>query len=428
MRKKKVFILVPPVLILGLYLLAAGEKEKFPAISYRLTTRLDYMDFFHTADINGDGLTDIVGRSLPEGTLGVYFSIGDDEFLKAECWNPAGGEIPDTPLDVGDGDNDGRTEILANVYDLPGGDLLQNWEWTGEPENPVVKAWELRLEPFSIYLAGFTDLDDDGDAEISVVEKKTNMVDYSISVYEHVGDGEYKMWAGMPASYNCGDSSPVELCVMDYDADGRREIVILMNSISRGGFQIVGCESADILSPVSISVDMPYLVFGSGRMNPGDIDGDGKADLLLGIMAENCVSAVMLEYDPGSAMEPAWGWRRNGIFWKSCDAAVGDADGDGIEDDFLFNSSRKQVLFIGSGDNEFSMILERESQSALILPRAIDLDDMDKDGLPEIIIAEWEGEDGDLLIYEMVPNPEYSGCSSRDAINPILREHPWDEF
>ena len=213
------------------------------------------------ADVNGDGKPDIVVANSASDTMSVLLNLGGgkDSVKFASRHIFATGR---QPISVAEADvsGDGIPDIVtANAFDNTVSVLLGNGDGTFQSQ----RTFAVGSRPYSVAVA-----DVNGDGKPDIVT--TNYDDNSVSVLLNDGGGSFLKQQTLTT-----DKSPVQTVVADVNGDGRPDLVTVSNhdsaigvllSSGNGAFQPVTAASGVGLS------DTPFLA---------DLDGDGIPDSIV---------------------------------------------------------------------------------------------------------------------------------------------------
>jgi hypothetical protein len=307
-------------------------------------------------DLNGDGIPDMVvandcvDSSCSTGSVSVLLGNGDGTFQPAQSY-PSGG-LYSFSVAVGDFNGDGKSDVVVanecQTSACSGGSvsvLLGNGDGTLQPARSYASGG---LYALSVAVAAFNG---DGKSDVVVANEcqTSACTSGSMSVLLGNGDGTLQL----AQSYTSG-SVTLSVAVGDFNGDGKPDVVVANEcqpSSCSGGNVTVLLGNGD-------GTFQPALSYASGGLYAfsvavGDLNGDGKLDLVVGNQCQTsaCSSGgigVLLGNGDGT-FQPAQSYASGAMYSNS--VAVGDLNGDGKLDVVAGDRNSGYVsVLLGNGD------------------------------------------------------------------------------
>ncbi|MDO8184313.1 FG-GAP-like repeat-containing protein [Conexibacter sp. JD483] len=345
-------------------------------------------------DVNGDGRADIVavedaGVSSGNGRYRYMYGISNGGGIATWSSVLSGMMLPDR-VAVGDVNGDGKADIVA-VEDnrVSSGDGRYRYMY-GISNGPGVATWSSVLSGMMLpELIAVGDVSGDGKADIVAVE------DDRVSS----GNGRYRYMYGISngpgvatwSSVLTGRALPSRLGVGDVNADGKADVVAAEpqhNGRTRVLYGLSNGSGVASLSTV-LSDFNPSLAFAAA-----DVSGDGKADVV-SLESDGSGRYRYLFGLTGGVTITDWNYvpgdRRGAVAY-----AVGDLTGDGKADILTVEDSG-----VASGNGRYQYVLGTSNGSGIarweailrgmMRPEAIAVGDVNGDGKADIVAVEDSG-------------------------------------
>ncbi len=363
------------------------------------------------ADVNGDGIPDLVAASrcpagndcsfaygyTSSGTVSVLLGTGTGTFQAATAYD-SGGIEPYAAM-VSDVNGDGKPDLIAfNLIDENGGDT-ENASvrvLLGKGDGTFGSAMTYAAGAYATG-AAVQDVNGDGKPDILVATTCTtqNSVSGCLGVLLGNGNGTFQS----APIYAPGGYATYFLAESDLNRDGKADLITVSQ-----------CNSLDecINGPPHHPVLGVLLGNGDGTFQPpalynpgvyptgviaGDVNGDGIPDIVvLGCSAmTTCTgeASVLLGNGDGT-FKPAVTYSADGLFPSS--VAIGDINGDGKADLVVANSfialnvnSGGVAVLLGNGDGTFQPAVSYSSGG--YLADSVSIGDLNGDGKLDVVVA-----------------------------------------
>lgn len=349
------------------------------------------------ADLDGDGKPDLIVANAAAGVLSVFQNIGTNGVLNDGSFAPRFDLVVSTtpagtdPYDVAavDLDGDGRLDLVTLNADNNVVAIFRN---ISTPGPLTTNSFDTRIDlPAGNGLRGLAvqDLDRDGKPEIVT----GNQDDGNISIFKN--DSTTGSIVFEPrVNFDAGDGA-TGVAIGDVDGDGLPDLVsanYYENTISV--FRNLG--QSDLIDSNSFApaVDFP------APANPfslafGDMDGDGKPDLVVGGANGSSTIAVYRNVaSPGSITTNSLGAPANfgAAGWVNF-LALADLDGDGKLDIALVTQNNNAFSIFKNvstpGNFDSSSLAPRVDFPTGANANGLSLGDLDGDGRPDAVFANY---------------------------------------
>ncbi|MBI3846339.1 MAG: VCBS repeat-containing protein [Planctomycetes bacterium] len=332
-----------------------------------------------TGDLDGDGDTDLVASSSVQGGgLAIFTQVTPGKFdTRSVVLHGAAGDLL-SGVAMADVDGDGDLDLVGTGGERSSHLLLWTQESGAFQRVPImVPAGASGDAPGP---KGVAIGDVDGDGRLDLVS--ANFDGNSVTVL--YGDAS-RTFTRTAIVEDAKLESPVSVALADLDGDGRADV---MSADSQSGnvgifyFDSAGTERQRVFLP---------LPNGAGPLSvaTGDLDGDGRLDIACAAGSANELvvfyQRAMGGFDPAdpptivsSAGEPG----------NPQSVAIADMNGDGRVDLVSANyNTHDATIYLQSSPGRFSQAPRRVWDSDLDGPQALAVVDVDGDGDPDVVTA-----------------------------------------
>jgi hypothetical protein len=337
---------------------------------------------------------------------------------------------------VGDIDGDGKTDIIATSPTLNLLMVLHNKSTAGEINKKSFATPIIYKTSIQAGITAITDMDGDGKPDIVLMNVGYTIKpngNNSLSFFHNVSKpGTIKLMAvaitdssaTAPANYNF-KLKPGDFVarVGDYDGDGRPDIAVLNSA----GFITIYHNTYVAGQPLKTLFGVPdSIAVGPSptTFTTGDMDGDGKLDIVVTNYANSSITVLHNTSITGSSKVSSFQRTDFPLNYHPSTASLGDVDGDGILD----------VIIAGPGDKPTTLIHNTSTpghfKEAIINIENLHLfgnynddfliQDLDGDGKPDLLTLNTERKTVNLYTNKSAPGQINSDYFNKEVTCPLI--------
>ncbi len=351
-----------PVLIFVFYLLSANFKQiasfphgaMFPPRSF---------------DSNHNGVPELLFRSPPDTGTMIYEHIGDNYFVETRLFGV-------NLVGLGDGDGDTLTDIFSRHHY---GETLKVWESRFINSYPDTIVWQYFQDTgigYAVPYCAFEDFDQDG-----VMNLFVSVSEIGILSFENNGNNTYELLHFRPLERY----GPAEFVISDFDGDGLLEIVCgdIAGKVYVFENPATGVDSFQLVWTYRLP---PGFGNAYSTAKGNDMDGDGKKEFVIAASAYNRWCFTMFETNGNNSYQKVWQYfYYYGGSLTSGDIDCGDVDGDGKDEMVTFGGLMLNVWDC-VGPDSFVSIWDRWYYADLT-DGVLLVYDLNQNGVAEVVVS-----------------------------------------
>ncbi|MHB8853953.1 MAG: T9SS type A sorting domain-containing protein [Ignavibacteriaceae bacterium] len=368
-------------------------------------------------DLNGDGKSDLAVANQSSITVSVLlnttvFGAAAPSFTATTNFN-TGGASPYSVC-IGDLNGDGKPDLVVPDQ---GSDLVSVYMNTttpgaNAPTFAAVAYFGTGSQPQSVCIG---DLNGDGKPDIAVANSGTNTVSVLLNnTSPGVTTPSFSAKTDLTTDYY-----PSSICIGDLNGDGKPDL-ITANPGGSGPVSVLLNTTALGASTPSFSAKTSFTIGGAYSICIGDLNGDGKPDLVVGNQSGFAVSVLLNTTTPG-ASTPSFTAKTSvatGSFPFS--VSMGDLNGDGKLD----------IATPNYGDGTVSVLLNTTTPGATTpsftthtdftagtYPCSVCIGDLNGDGKPDLVVASISSATESVFLNTTAPGATTPSFSAKTDFN-----------
>ena len=374
-------------------------------------------------DVDGDGRLDVVSANLRSDTLTIFRQESGGEFTLLRSLGGPGAIDGPQSVALGDVDGDGQLDVVSANW-LSHTLTIFRQESGGEfVLLPPLGGPGVIESPRSVALG-----DVDGDGRLDVVS--ANEFSDTLTIFRQESGGEFELLLPLDSD------SPRSVALGDVDGDGHVDVVSA--NYSGNTVTIFRQEAGGEFEPLR-PLGGPGVTEDPRAVALGDVDGDGRLDVVSANHFSNTLTIFRQESSGGFALLQSLGGpgstvalgdldgdgrldvvSANRIFRQESggefvllqslgvagvSVALGDVDGDGRLD-VVYASSNTLIILRQESDGEFTLLQSLGGFGVTSRPTSVALGDVDGDGRLDVVSA--NSSSNTLTIFRQESDGEFT--------------------
>ena len=392
--------------------LSGSSLSNFTPVYSPAKTRLSLLDFsskvdfaagsspytMAMGDLDGDGKSDIAAVNLSSSTVSVYRNTTSNGSIVAGSF---AGKVDFTTgtnpysVVISDVDGDGKPDMVVTNYSSNTVSIFRNSSTSGSISFATRVDFTTGSNPKYVAIG---DLDGDGKPDLAV----SNYFGNTISVFRNLSTSGNISFAGK-IDFSTG-SLPAGIAMSDVDGDGMLDIgVVDFNASTVSVFY-----NQSNVGTINLAAKVDFATGSTpGLVAFGDVDGDGKSDLVITNQNPNTISVLRNTATIGSittnSFAPKVDFATGNL---PIGFAISDITGDGKADIVVANNSDKTLSVLRntatSGSITSGSFAAHVDYTVGTNPNGVVVGDLDGDGLPEIVTAN-AGSNNISILRQVIP-------------------------
>ncbi len=351
-----------------------------PRVNFTAGTNPGYVTM---GDLDGDGKPDMAASNQADNTVSVFLnngSLGNPSFAAGITLTT--GQAPQG-VAIGDIDGDGKPDMAVTSYNGNLVSVFRNTSTTGNISFAAKVDIALGSCPFFVVIR---DMDGDGRADMVTANKDANTVSIVLNTGE-VGSISFAERVDLATGLK-----PYSVTVGDLDDDGKPDVAASAFEANN----MVVFRNKSTVGLVSFEVRQDFAVTTPYSISIGDLDGDGKSDLVTGNLTSNNISVFRNTSVVGTISFAAKS--DIAIGQRIYNVAIGDLDGDGKNDLATSNYTGNTVSVLRnigtSGTIGFAAQVALPTGAG---PNYVSIADMEGDGKPDLLVTNYDANSISIL-------------------------------
>ena len=314
-------------------------------------------------DLNGDGKPDLAVANFDSENVSVLLNTtatGATTPSFATQVTFTVGSLPESVV-IGDLNGDGKPDLAAANSNSNSVSVLLNTALTGTSSATFTanSAFTVGVDPFSVAIG---DLNGDGKPDLAATNRYSNTVSVLLNT---TAPGATTPTFAAQAPFAVG-SGPSWVAIGDLNGDGKPDLAVANDGPGTVSVLLNTTTPGSTTTSFSAATD---LAVGSkpDSVAIGDLNGDGKPDLAVANLTDNSVSVLLNTTAPGATTPSFAAQATFAVGPESESVAIGDLNGDGKPDLIVVNSYSNTVSVLlnttGAGEVDHTPIAVLATQA-----------------------------------------------------------------
>jgi hypothetical protein len=366
------------------------------------------------ADMDGDGKPDIIVSNANDNTVSILRNTIAAGALSSTSFaarvNFSTGTRPGA-LAIRDIDGDGKPDIAVAASSSNGFSVLRNTSSSGSINSSSMATYvSYNTGMLGIRSVAIADLDADGKPEIIASNPSASY----LSVFKNAGTPGTITTSSFQSIFNANmGSGPTSISVSDFDGDGKPDISFANSQTSVKYVSLLKNNNpTGTITLGNFQGQINYATTLSGQVGniAGDLDGDGKPDIVAAANSDLSGNINLLQNNAASGSFTTTTFRSSvplstGAGNIPSQLAFGDIDGDGKVDILSINGPGNTISLFrnvsAAGVLTSTSFNKRDDIITSTNPSSFAVSDIDNDGRPDIVVA--NSNTNTITVYRNTP-------------------------